>query len=51
MGSISFTVPENDDPSEDHPNLINIVQQSSVIVNGFRANRPSGPRDDAKEWV
>ncbi len=51
VGSIAFVIPEEDDTLEGHPNLISVVQQSPVVINRFRDDRPAGPRDGKEGWL
>lgn len=51
VGSITLVMPEEeDDGHEDRPGSINVVQQSSMIINGFRASQPAGRQDSTEEW-
>lgn len=49
VSSINIVIPGEDDSSENQPNMISIVQQSSVIVNRFRDNQSTGRQDSTAE--
>ena len=51
VGSVTVVVSGENDPPEDRPNRVSVVQQNPVVINRLRGSTSAGRQNSAEEWI